>query len=71
MTATRYSALLPESQIKRMRVIIHLAYAAGPLDMTHEMQASLIRAANAAQDELDRTRQLLAEVAPDLVRKFE
>jgi len=67
---TAYSALAPESQIKRYRTIIHIAEAAGPLALTNEMALSLIRAASAAQDELERTRQLLAEVAPDLVRRF-
>jgi hypothetical protein len=69
MTAL-YSTLLPDSKIKRYRVIIHVAEATGPLAMTHDMQRSLIRAASATLDELERTRQLLSEVAPDLVRRF-
>ena len=65
-----YSTLAPDSQIKRYRVIIHVAEATGPLAMTQEMQASLIRAASATPEELERTRQLLAEVAPDFVKRY-
>jgi len=69
MTAL-YSALAPESQIKRYRTIIHVVSVAGPLEMTPEMATSLIRAASATLAELENTRQLLSEVAPALVQRF-
>lgn len=71
MTAL-YSPLAPESVLHRRTTVIR-AVKTMPKDMgmTLDCQFSLIESASWTLDELERTRQLLAEVAPALVRRFE
>lgn len=69
MSATLYSTLVPESELARRAVVIRVSHDK-PVNMSAERQRMLVEAAWWTLDELERTRQLLAEVAPDLVRRF-
>lgn len=68
MSATLYSTLVPESELQRRTWIITCDKRY--VGMTRDNIALLIDVARWTLEELERTRQLLAEVAPDLVRRF-
>ena len=64
-----YSPLAPESELSRRTAVIRVAHDK-PGDMSAERQRLLAEAAWYVYDELERTRQLLSEVAPDLVQRY-
>lgn len=68
MSATLYSTLVPESELQRRTWIITADKRY--VGMTRDNIALLIDVARWTLEELERTRGLLAEVAPDLVRRF-
>lgn len=69
---TAYSSLVPESVLLQRTAVIRVVKTM-PKDMgmTLDCQFSLIESASWTLEELERTRQLLSEVAPALVRRFE
>lgn len=66
MTATPYSTLASDSVLRQHTRVIEVAHSK-PDHMSAERQRLLAEAAWWALEELERTRDLLSRIAPDLV----